>query len=128
MRVLKCSWETRGASFKHQMLWASCCTCFYSFLHSREATIPIQSVYDPPITCRLTWYQIQEQSLFASKPPRPISFSKVLMYSWAGQNMSSAPQWLLPVYITVHGVGTGPLFHYQDKTSHEESELRMYVR
>ena len=46
LRKLKAVWEKTGGDFDHIMLWAACCTCFYGFLRSGEATVPSMTEYD----------------------------------------------------------------------------------
>ena len=46
LRKLKSVWERTGGDVNHIMLWAACCTCFYGFLRSEEATVPSTKEYD----------------------------------------------------------------------------------
>ena len=133
MRVLKHSWEAHGASFKHQMLWAACCTCFHGFLRSGEATVPTQAAYDPAIHL-----SIADVSVDAASEPRTvivhIKASKTDQFR-QGVNvfLGRTDNELCPVaamlaYIAVRGVEAGPLFRYEDKTPLTREALVREVR
>ena len=71
MRTLRRSWEQQGSGFKYTMLWVACCTCFFGFLRSGEATVPSRAAYDPAV--HLSWQRTpvsshsQNQSLEDSR-------------------------------------------------------------
>ena len=119
MRLLKRAWEAQGISHKHAMLWAACCTCFFGFPRSGEATVPTQSSYDPDVHL-----SISDISLDSAVNPRAlivrVKASKTDPFRtgvdvYLGRtDRDPCPVSALLAYIALRGLNPGPLFRFED--------------
>ena len=123
MRLLKKAWEAQGISHKHVMLWAACCTCFFGFLRSDEATVPTQASYDPDVHL-----SISDISLDSSVNPCTIivrvKASKTDLFRTGvdvylgrtDRDLCNCPVSALLAYIALRGLNPGPLFRFKDRS------------
>ena len=121
MRTLRRSWEQQGSGFKYTMLWAACCTCFFGFLRSGEATVPSRAAYDPAV--HLSIADVARDSL---APPSVVSvnikasktdpFRQGTTIHLGRTAAELCPVAALLSYIAARGLQDGPLFHFEDGT------------
>ena len=108
----------RLASYDNAMLWAACCTAFFSFLHSSEMTVPSQDTYDPTV-----YLSIQDVAVDNKSSPSMVRIlikqSKTDLfcqgvYIYLGRTSNAiCPVKAILSYLALQGYISGPLFTFQ---------------
>ena len=115
------------------MLWAACCTCFFGFLRSVEATVPSILSYNPVVHL-----PIMDASLDSAEDPRTVvvhikasktdPFRTGVNIFLGKTSMELCPMSALLTYISVRGLEPGPLFRFEDSSPLTRDALVREVR
>ena len=133
MRLLKRSWESQGASFDHQMLWATCCTCFHGFLRSGEATVPTLTAYDPSVHLSMADVSLDSASnpgmaILRIKASKTDQFRRGVNVFLGRTDNDLCPVAALLAYIARRGTDPGPLFRFSDRSPLTREALVREIR
>ena len=101
------------------MLWAACCTCFFSFLRSGEVTTPSAREYDPgahlsygDVTLDNTSNPSVVQEVIKASKTDP--FRKGVKVYLGRTNNKLCPVAAVAAYLAIrHKQGAGPFFKFQ---------------
>lgn len=119
MRSLKRAWELRGVNFDTAMLWAACCTCFFGFLRSGEATVPSQAAVDPSVHLAVSDVSLSSQSnpsavIINIKASKTDPFRQGVSIYLGRTDKDLCPVGAILCYIALRGLSPGPLFLFQN--------------
>ena len=133
LRKLKSVWERTGGDVNHIMLWAACCTCFYGFLRSGEATVPSTKEYDREGQLSEGGVAIDSRSnptvvrvhIKASKTD-PFRQGVFIYLGKTGNDLCPVVE--ITAYLAVRGRVPGPFFRFRTGAPLSRELLVKYVR
>ena len=115
LRKIRSVLSEESAKYENIMLWAICCTCFFGFLRSGEATTPAGLQYDPG--AHLSYGDVSLDSnenpslaRVSIKASKTDPFRKGVAVYLGRTNNDLCPVTALAAYLAVRGTLPGPFF------------------
>lgn len=112
-------WESKGALFDYQMLWAAVTICFFGFLHSGEVTVPADTSFD--VNAHITFDEISVDDVASPtllkirlKASKTDPFRKGVNVVVGKTGNKLCPVSAMLAFLAARGNHSGFLFHFHN--------------